>query len=132
MPPSGGARRRAEVIDLRTLAPLDDTMILESVRRTGHLVVADQGTLTAGYAGEIVARITEKAFSDLKSAPERVTSPDNPTPTTRALANYHYPAVDHIVAAVLRRLGRPAPDPFDSVRPEDRLDVPDASFKGPF
>jgi len=121
-----------EVIDLRTIAPLDDTIILESVRRTGHLVVADQGTLTAGFAGEIVARITEKAFSDLKSAPERIASPDNPTPTTRALANYHYPTVDHIVAAVLRRLGRSAPDPFDSVRPEDRLDVPDASFKGPF
>jgi pyruvate dehydrogenase E1 component beta subunit len=122
----------AEVIDLRTLSPLDDTVILESVRRTGHLVVADQGTLTAGYAGEIVARLAEKAFGDLKSAPERIALPDNPTPTTRALANYYYPTINHIVAAVLRRLGRAVMDPFASVRPEDKLDVPDASFKGPF
>jgi len=122
----------AEVIDLRTLSPLDDAPIVESVRRTGHLVVADQGTLTAGFAGEIVARVTEKAFRALKSAPERVTLPDNPTPTTRALANYHYPTIDHIVAAVVRRLGRSAPDPFEKIKPEDKLDIPDASFKGPF
>ena len=122
----------AEVIDLRTLSPLDDSQILDSVRRTGHLVVADQGTLTAGFAGEIVARVSEKAFSDLKSAPQRVTLPDVPTPTTRALANYYYPTIGHIAAAALRQLGRKAPDPFESVRPEDRLDIPDPSFKGPF
>ena len=122
----------AEVIDLRTLSPLDDTQILESAHRTGHLVVADQGTLTAGFAAEIVARVTEKAFHFLKSPPARVTLPDTPTPTTRALANYYYPTIDHIVAAVMRQLGRPVPDPFDSVRPDDRLDIPDPSFKGPF
>jgi acetoin:2,6-dichlorophenolindophenol oxidoreductase subunit beta len=122
----------AEVIDLRTLSPLDDTLILESVLRTGHLVVADQGTLTAGFAGEVVARVAEKAFASLKSAPQRVTPPDNPTPTTRALANYHYPTIDHIVAASLRCLGRPTFDPFENIKPEDKLDVPDQSFKGPF
>lgn len=122
----------AEVIDLRTVSPLDDSIILESVRRTGHLVVADQGTLTAGFAGEIIARVTEKAFTDLKSAPKRVTLPDNPTPTTRALANYYYPTIGHIVAAAKQQLGRPTSDPFADVRPEDRLDVPDKSFKGPF
>jgi pyruvate dehydrogenase E1 component beta subunit len=122
----------AEVIDLRTLAPLDDAPILESVRRTGHLVVADQGTLTAGYAAEIVARVTEKAFADLKSAPRRITLPDTPTPTSRALANYYYPTPGHIVAAVLACLGRPADDPWAGIAPEDCLDVPDPTFKGPF
>jgi pyruvate dehydrogenase E1 component beta subunit len=122
----------AEVIDLRTLSPLDDSLILESVRRTGHLVAIDQSTLTAGFAGEIVARVTEKAFADLKSAPERVTLPDVPTPTTRALANYYYPTIGHIVAAALRRLGRPVKDPFETVQPEDLLDIPDKSFTGPF
>ena len=122
----------AEVIDVRTLSPLDDRSIIDSVRRTGHLVVADQGTLTAGFAGEIVARVSTKAFDALKSAPERVTLPDFPTPTTRALANYHYPTVGHIVAAVLRQHGRPAPGPFEKIRPEDKLDVPDVTFKGPF
>ena len=122
----------AEVIDLRTLTPLDDTQILDSVRRTGHLVVVDQATLTSSFAGEIVARVTEKAFADLKSAPERVTLPDVPTPTARALSNYYYPTIGHIVAAAKRRLGKPVADPYASVRPDDLLDIPDKSFTGPF
>jgi len=123
---------QADVIDLRTLSPLDDTMILESVKKTGRLVVCDQGTLTAGYAGEIVARVAEKAFSDLKAPPVRVTLPDMPTPTTRALANYYYPLPGHVAKAAAGLLGRDWPDPFDSVQPTDFLDVPDISFKGPF
>ena len=122
----------AEVIDLRTLTPLDDSEILASVCRTGHLVVVDQGTLTAGFASEIVTRVTEKVFSDLKSAPERVTLPDVPTPTARALSNYYYPTIGHIVAAAMRRLGRSVPDPYETVRPDDLLDIPDQSFTGPF
>ncbi len=122
----------AEVIDLRTLTPLDDSELLASVRRTGHLVVVDQGTLTAGFAAEIVARVTEKAFSDLKSPPERVTLPDAPTPTARALSNYFYPTISHIVAAAMRRLGRSTKDPYETVRPDDLLDVPDKGFTGPF
>ena len=122
----------AEVIDLRTLTPLDDTIILESVRRTGHLVVIDQGTLTAGFSAEIVSRVVEKGFRDLKSAPIRIALPDLPTPTTRALANYYYPTIGHIVTAALRQLGRKVDDPYDAVKPEDKLDVPDSSFTGPF
>jgi acetoin:2,6-dichlorophenolindophenol oxidoreductase subunit beta len=122
----------AEVIDLRTIAPLNDTIILDSIRRTGHLVAVDQGTLTAGFAGEIVARVSEKAFSYLKSSPERVTLLDVPTPTTRALTNYLYPTIGHIAAAAMRRLGRNPKDPFDAIRPDDLLDVPDKSFTGPF
>jgi pyruvate/2-oxoglutarate/acetoin dehydrogenase E1 component len=122
----------AEVIDLRTIAPLDDSQIIESVRRTGHLVVADQGTLTAGFAGEIIARVTGKAFEYLKSAPERVTLPDVPSPATRALSNYYYPSIGHIVAAAFRQLGRRTQEPFATVKPEDLLDAPDKSFTGPF
>lgn len=122
----------AEVIDLRTLNPLDDTLILESVAKTGRLVAIDQGTMTAGYAGEIIARVTDKGFAHLKAAPARITLPDIPTPTSRALSNFYYPTIGHIVGAALTMLGRPAPDGFDGVAPEDRLDVPDASFTGPF
>lgn len=122
----------AELIDLRTLNPLDDTLILESVARTGRLVAIDQGTMTAGYAAEIVARVTTKGFDRLKAPPIRLTLPDIPTPTSRALSNYYYPTIDHIVGAALTCLGRPAPDGFAEVQPGDRLDVPDASFTGPF
>jgi acetoin:2,6-dichlorophenolindophenol oxidoreductase subunit beta len=124
---------KAEVIDLRTLVPRNDAPILASVRKTGRLIVADQGTLTGGFAGEIVACVTEGAFSALKAAPIRVTLPDTPAPTTRALSNYYYPTPQHIVAAVRRALGLPFDDPFDRVEPADKtLDVPDTSFTGPF
>lgn len=124
----------AEVIDLRTLTPRDDSLILESVRKTGHYVCVDHGTLTGGFAGEMVARVAEQAFGDLKSAPLRVTLPDCPTPTTRALSNYYYPSPGHIVAAVKRTLGKPCDaDPWIGISPEDKtLDVPDSSFTGPF
>lgn len=122
----------AEIVDLRVLNPLDDRLILESVARTGRLVVCDHATLTGGFAGEIVARVVEKALDRLKHPPIRVTLPDLPTPTTRALANYLYPTVGHIVAAARTTLGLATEDPFAGVAPADRLDVPDPSFVGPF
>jgi acetoin:2,6-dichlorophenolindophenol oxidoreductase subunit beta len=123
-----------EVIDLRTLTPRNDDPILASVARTGRLVVVDQGTLTGGFAGEIVATVTEKAFSQLRAAPVRISLPDIPTPTTRALSNFYYPTVGSIVAAVKRVMGRPgAADPFEGIDPADKtLDVPDRNFTGPF
>jgi pyruvate dehydrogenase E1 component beta subunit len=128
---------KAEVIDLRTLVPRNDATILASVRKTGRLVVADQGTLTGGFAGEIVARVTEQAFVALKAAPIRVTLPDIPTPTTRALSNYYYPTPGHIVAAARRTLGLSRDDAgsdlWAGIEPADKmLDVPDRSFTGPF
>jgi pyruvate dehydrogenase E1 component beta subunit len=122
----------AEVIDLRTLRPLDDAMILDSVRKTGRLIVCDLATRTGGFAGEIVSRVVEQAFDSLKAPPVRIALPESPTPTTRALANYFYPTDRHVVAAARRLLGKPAEDPFDSIEPGDALDVPDPSFTGPF
>ena len=124
---------KAEVIDLRTLVPRNDAPIFESVKKTGRLVVVDQGTLTGGFAGEIVARVTEQAFGDLKCAPARVTSPDYPAPTTRGLSNYYYATPLHVVAAARRMLGLPVEDPFAGVEPADKThDVPDNTFTGPF
>jgi len=123
-----------EVIDLRTLSPRNDVPILESIARTGRLVVVDQGTQTAGFAAEIVASVTEKAFHHLKAAPVRITLPDTPSPTTRALANFYYPTSRNIVAAVRKVLNLPyETDAFAGIDPADKtLDVPDQNFTGPF
>jgi len=123
---------RAEIIDIRTLKPLDDELILESVRKTGHLIVADTGWKTGGFGAEIVARVAEEAFSDLKSPPRRVALPDCPTPTTRALANHYYPRAVHIVATARRMLGLSDDEPIADVTTSVPLDVPDSSFTGPF
>lgn len=121
----------ADVLDVHTLNPFDETAIVASVRRTGNLIVADTGSRSAGFAAEISSRVVEQAFSDLKQAPVRITLPDIPTPTTRALANYFYPGVEDIKAAARRLTGRP-PQPAPEINPGDFLDVPDPEFTGPF
>jgi len=122
----------AEVVDIRTLKPLDHSLILDSVRKTGHLIVADTGWKTFGVGAEIVARVAEEALSNLKSPPRRVALPDCPAPTTPALANHYYPRAVHIVAMAKRMLGFSTDDPLLHLTTSVPLDVPDMSFKGPF
>lgn len=127
------ARRgiHAEVIDVRTVRPWDEELVLASVRRTGRLLVADTGWRTVGFSAEVLARVAEEALHALKAPPRRVALPDCPTPTTPALANDYYPRAVHLVDAVLEMLGndRESPDTHVASIP---LDVPDMSFTGPF
>lgn len=123
---------RAEVIDIRTLRPLDEALILESVRKTGRLVVADTGWKAFGIGAEVVARVVEEALSDLKSPPVRVALPDYPTPTSPALAAHYYPRAVHIAATAKRMLGFKADGHGPEVVTSVPLDVPDSSFTGPF
>jgi len=122
----------AEVIDIRTLRPLDDSLILASVRKTGRLIVADTGWKTGGFGAEVVARVTEEAFGDLKSPPRRVALPDCPTPTTPALTNHYYPRAVHIVVTAREMLGLSVDAPMPHLTTSVPLDVPDMSFTGPF
>lgn len=122
----------AEVVDLRSLRPLDEDTILDSVRKTGHLVVADTANRMFGASAEILAVAAEKAFNALKAAPSRVALPEHPAPTSPSLAGGFYPRAGHIAAAALRQLRRD-PDEALFAPPEGRrLDQPDASFEGPF
>ena len=89
----------AEVIDLRTLLPLDRETILASVARTNKLLVVHEDTRTGGIAGEIAALVTESAFEDLDGPIRRVTSLDTPVPYAEALENYFLPNVAKVVAA---------------------------------
>ncbi|MCK4722579.1 MAG: alpha-ketoacid dehydrogenase subunit beta, partial [Dehalococcoidia bacterium] len=121
----------AEVIDIRTLKPLDDALILESVRKTGRLIATDTGWKTGGFGAEIVARIAEQAFCDLKAPPGRVALPDCPSPTTQALANHYYPRAVNIAVTAKRMLGHSADEPVLDAS-STLLDVPDKNFTGPF
>ena len=122
----------AEVIDLRTIAPLNIQPILESVQRTGRLIVCDQGTRTGSFAAEIICGVSESAFNSLKVPPRRITLPDAPAPSARALANFYYPQRTHIVAAALGMLGRDSFDPCMGIKPDSPLDLVDPDFVGPF
>jgi pyruvate/2-oxoglutarate/acetoin dehydrogenase E1 component len=89
----------AEVVDLRTLLPLDSETILASVRKTNKLLVVHEDTRTGGIAGEIAAIVTENAFDDLDGPVRRVTSLDTPVPYAPGLEDYFRPNARKIVAA---------------------------------
>jgi len=93
-----------EVIDPRTLAPLDEQAILNSVAKTGRLVVVDPASRTGGAAAEIAALVAEKAFDCLKKPIVRVTTPDVPVPFSPALEKPLYPSREGIAAAIERLL----------------------------
>jgi len=122
-----------DVIDLRTIKPLDSATVIASAARTGRFVAIDSGWKTFGVAGELVALVSENVFERLKTAPVRVTPPDAYVPTTASLANAYYPSTATIVNVVRRMYGLP-PKSEDELGfdPGRLLDVPDAAFRGPF
>ncbi len=103
-----------EVIDPRTLVPLDRDAILKSVAKTGRLVIADPANRTCGAAAEIAAIVAEEGFSSLRAPIRRITTPDVPIPFSPALEKPLYPNKDKIVAAVRTVLGVGTPPPSKS------------------
>lgn len=89
-----------DFIDLRTIKPLDEEMILTSVKKTGKLVIADGSWKTGSLAAEISAMVCEKAFSSLKAPVQRVCLPDCPAPASASLESEYYPTKDNIISAV--------------------------------
>ncbi|MCE4024740.1 alpha-ketoacid dehydrogenase subunit beta [Microbacterium sp. Au-Mic1] len=93
--------RSLEVIDLRSLSPVDYGTVCASVRRTGRVVVVHEAAREAGVAAEVIASITEKCFTWLEAAPLRVTGHDIPYPPAK-LEKFHLPDLDRILDAVDR------------------------------
>lgn len=93
----------AEVIDLRTIQPLDTETILESVAKTNRIAVVEEGPLTGGWAGEVLARVTEQALGDLDDA-WRITTADGPVPYSPPLEDAFLPEPGRIAAEVAGRL----------------------------
>jgi 2-oxoisovalerate dehydrogenase E1 component beta subunit len=88
-----------DIIDLRTLLPLDEDAIVESVKKTGKLLVVHEDTRTGGIAGEIAMRVSEKAFEWLDGPMLRVTAIDAPVPYSGSLEDYFLPQTDDVVKA---------------------------------
>ena len=93
-----------EIIDLRTLSPLDWSLVINSVKKTGHLVIAEEGCLTGGVGGEISARIVESSFYDLDAPIVRVAARDVPIPFSPYLEGFVLPSVDSIKGGILKCL----------------------------
>lgn len=97
---------RAEVIDIRVLNPFRPEVIVNSVWKTGRLLVVDGGWRTCGLSAEILASVVERVpAAALYSPPMRVTLPDAPAPTSSVLEKIYYPSVDTVTAAAHQLLG---------------------------
>lgn len=94
-----------EVIDLRSISPLDVDTVVDSVARTGRLVVAHEAPAEVSVSSELIASVVERAFGSLRAAPERVTGYDTPYPPS-AFEDDYLPNLDRILDAVDRVLGR--------------------------
>ncbi len=95
-----------EVVDLRSLSPVDYDTVTASVRKTGRVVVTHEAPREAGVGAELVASVTERCFHYLEAPPQRVTGHDIPYPPAK-LEKYHLPDLDRILDAVDRVLDRP-------------------------
>ena len=92
----------AEVIDLRTIRPLDLGTLMASVVKTNRVAVVEEGPLTGGWAGEVIALVAEHCLGDLDDA-WRITTPNTPVPYSPPLEDAFLPGVERIVAEVLAR-----------------------------
>jgi pyruvate/2-oxoglutarate/acetoin dehydrogenase E1 component len=96
-------RVSAEVIDLRTLRPFDLETVLASVRKTNRIVIVEEGPLTGGWAGEVLASVTEQALGYLDDA-WRVATPNTPIPYSPPLEEAFLPGPKRIANEIRRRL----------------------------
>lgn len=91
----------AEVVDLRVLNPLDPSVVIASVRKTGRLAAVDGSWRTCGLAGEVIAGVAEGLpFDRWRATPQRFTLPDAPAPTSKALEDIYYPSAAGVAAEI--------------------------------
>ena len=121
-----------EVVDLRSIRPLDSETVLDSVSKTKRLVVVDNSWIHFGVSSEIISIVTENIFDMLICAPARIGLNDSPSPSTRALANHYYPRAKNIAKIICEMLDKNVDLNILFPKADIPLDVPDPSFRGPF
>jgi len=121
-----------DLIDLRTVKPIDWDTIYKSVKKTGKLLALDIGNATNSVASEVIAKVSINCFEDLKSAPQRLALPDYPIPTGFSLTQKFFNRAEDIIESVYQVLGIADNGSVVIDRGETPHDVPGDWFKGPF
>jgi pyruvate dehydrogenase E1 component beta subunit len=121
-----------EVIDLRSLNPIDWNTIFESVEKTGRLLAIDSASITGSISGEIIARVSSKIFTSLKSPPIRIAQPDIPEPTSFDLTRNFHIRGKEIIVKVLEMMNSKNKEIGEFYENPIPHDVPGSWFKGPF
>jgi pyruvate dehydrogenase E1 component beta subunit len=120
-----------DLIDLRSVRPIDWAMIVKSARKTGRLVVADSGSSTGSFADTVISAVVSNSSIVLKNRPAKVAMPDVPEPTSFGLTRGFHVGAKEIATAVLRACQVDEAELSQLDRPEPH-DVPGNWFKGPF
>jgi len=126
-----------DVIDMRSVRPLDAPKVISSLRNTGRLIVVDTASKTGGVGGELIAQVAEQDFSVFKKAPIRINCPDYPAPTSQYMTKEYYPGALEIIKSIFEILDLQADGEdynkvaklFQNIGPHD---VPSSAFQGPF
>lgn len=124
-----------ELVDIKSLSPLDFETIKKSLQKTGRLLVVDAAWKHGGFAGEILARVAEDNEIDLKTNSKRITFPDFPSPSTPGLCQFYYANFEDIYTRAHDMTNLKKQTHLDEVKSyiTKRVhDVPDQNFKGPF
>ncbi len=124
-----------EVIDMRSCNPLDMPPVVESVKKTGRVIVTDTGTETCGVSSEVITRIVEQAHEWLKCSPIRLAAPNHPVPTSPFLADGYYIDAEKIAQCVLTRMACDTSiteQVLQALRRISPRDIPAADYVGPF
>jgi pyruvate dehydrogenase E1 component beta subunit len=116
-----------EIVDPRTIAPLDIDPIAASVKKTGHAIVADYDWVYCGFASELAATLSENCFDSLRSPVTRIGFEHTPCPTTRPLENRFYPNAVTLIRTVENKLKLPPADLSG-----EAFFSHENKFKGPF
>lgn len=121
-----------ELIDLRSIKPLDINLIIKSVQKTGRLLVLDIGSEFGSIAGEIISQVAEKVGDQLISNPKRICNPNYATPTGFSLTENFYPGSEEICAGVAQLLGVQIDTCALRPQKDNKHDLPGDWFTGPF
>jgi len=125
-----------EVVDLRSVRPIDIDTIIESVSKTNNLIIADTASKTGGISGEIISQVVETNLDILKKSPLRISSPDHPVPTSHFMADEYYHDPDQIAEQIMDYLGYQDESGRKLVCEKLAItgpkDVPNRDFHGPF
>ena len=123
---------KAEIIDLRSIKPIDWEPIVKSLEKTGKLLVVDSGFKTGSVAGEIIAYLTTNHFNLFREAPLRLAMPDVPEPTSAALTKDFYIRAKDIARIISKSLLNDTSLVDHEFKNPEPHDVPGSWFKGPF
>lgn len=128
---------KIEVIDMRSVRPLDVGCVIKSVRKTKNLIVADTAHAFGSIASELIFKVVEKCFNLLKKPPIRICSPDHPTPTSFGLTKLYYPEAQDILKQIIDMLELKINKEFlkviiNELKRCDKHDTPNKNFIGPF